>query len=378
MICKMFFFCKLNATRVALKPLWLFLCLVLLGCKENIESFGGGLEIADTSKESQPLSKFFRIKSVLHLEDTEENYLAEIDKIDFFEDKVILLDRFVNSTVSIFSKSNGDFLFFAGYKGQGPGGFDFPYDFLIDKAAREIWVLTFGRINRYSISDGSFIGDIKIDLPLIRLHRLNENVLVGVQGRQMDQLVTLNNQFEIIASKLPYKGMHSMLAYLPISDNQGHPTTYLRNFDNQIYSISEKGNIQSYLRLDFGDKDLDTDQAEKIQDPREVTEVFTDRRLAERYFLESNDYLTFGFNQRKKTHLYFLNKENGRHLVFDAVDVDNDLTFDPYFPFILGINSNGNLIGYTLNKIDLKSNILERGQSETSESITLVEFEMIF
>lgn len=96
--------------------------------------------------------------------DNENALIGKIDKIEFCNGKIFILDRSVTRSIYVFD-INGNFLNKINSIGRGPGEFEKPVDITINTKSNELLVYcnSLKKINIYNF-EGDFIRDIKISI----------------------------------------------------------------------------------------------------------------------------------------------------------------------------------------------------------------------
>ena len=108
-------------------------------------------------------SSFFKgIKTIL-LETNASSLIGLISKIRVNDQYIFILDAVHAKSLFVFNKE-GQFIRKIGNVGQGPGEYNRPYDFTIDKDNKIIYILdgALQRINKYDIVTGTFIHAINL------------------------------------------------------------------------------------------------------------------------------------------------------------------------------------------------------------------------
>ena len=136
-----------------------FFFLVIIGCKTNIEK---GSVISFGNLRNMSISQVINDFELIPLETTDESLIGYIDKIEFFDDKIYILDSHYASCIFIFSKE-GRFLSKLSRKGRGPGEFIYPMSVAIDqRGAILVLDANLGKLLKYNISDLSFIEEVPL------------------------------------------------------------------------------------------------------------------------------------------------------------------------------------------------------------------------
>jgi hypothetical protein len=158
-----------------MKKIFIFTCLLLLGCKqvskEPIMSemiFEGSCEKKITINDLDEnavlkYSDIFDDIQFVKLETRDDNLIGRIDKIIATDDKFIILDMAIAKRVFVFDRT-GKFLNAVGSSGGGPEEYDTPDDIAYDEYNDEllVWCHNKTAIMKFK-PDGTFVKNINID-----------------------------------------------------------------------------------------------------------------------------------------------------------------------------------------------------------------------
>jgi len=234
-----------------------FLPFLLFGCKRSnvsvqegklfkdlpvVATKKGDLTVADLSKikenVSLPLSTFTEELVILKLDD-DGDALVSPTKTKLSDNYILVMGR--NSIpFKLFSKQSGKFLANIGAFGQGPGEYQFVYDFQLDEKNDRVYLLPWNARNILSYDlKGKFIGTIPLcfNLPKGKFHIDSEN-----------------NRLTVVA--LPFTGIEAVTwtqdleGKLIHSVEPGH-LTIQPDFSNEVYG-GKVGNTFSLSIFTFG------------------------------------------------------------------------------------------------------------------------------
>ena len=144
-----------------MKKIFTFLVglFLIFGCKTNINE---GTVIDFGNLQNMGMSQVIGDYELIPLETTDESLIGFIDKIEFYDDKIYILDRFFGSSVFVFSKE-GKFLSKLSRKGRGPGEYIFPmYSAIDQRGAILVLDINLGRLLKYNITDLSFMEEVPL------------------------------------------------------------------------------------------------------------------------------------------------------------------------------------------------------------------------
>jgi len=133
--------------------------LIISGCISNA---GDGSIIDFGDLRNINVSEVIDEFEMTPLETTDESLIGYIDKIDFYGDRIYVLDSHYSSSIFVFSKE-GKFLSKLSRKGRGPGEFIYPMSFAIDqRGAILVLDMNLSRLLKYNIDDLSFIEEVPL------------------------------------------------------------------------------------------------------------------------------------------------------------------------------------------------------------------------
>lgn len=322
--------------------------------------------------EESVLTNFFEVLSITTLQENPNFFLEEVSKVEYYSNRIAVLDRFDSQQLLIFEQSTGEFLHNVGFSGEGPGGYTFPYDFYIDEENEEILVLTYGKVLSYNLYTGEYIKSKSMPLPAVRFEKFNnDRWLLSLGGGSNYKLALVDSNYDLIDNFIESKPMHSMLPWQSFVMSRDGIPLYVQNYDNVIYAVNEEGNLYYHKVLDFDQEAPDVDLIESISDPRDVPNLLTNKMLLHRHYLELDKYDFFIYMHDQDYTVYIRNIETEEVMTFDGLKSMNDITFEDYFPSIVGADKDG-LFGltrtYKRDKNDQEIN------ANNDELITLVKF----
>ncbi len=321
------------------KSIILFLIIIFYSCNKN--STENTIDI-NTSDISYDFSENFEVVNTVCLENDNRSILYSIDKIEKYEDKLFILNRFSNKEILVFDLK-GTYLHNIGFSGEGPGGFGTPYDFNI--VQDKIEVLTEGRIITYSIN-GTYLSSKRLALPAVRFLKISNNYAF-VLGKKNKQLFITDENFKIINSFLEYSEFHSILPFSSFSNTDGQ-NLFIRNLDNTIYSI-ENDKIYKYSEFIF-DKQANLSDADKskikINGSTRFLNKVSDKKIIYKYYFENQKLTVFSYLYNNSFYLVLRNKQTKKYKIINIDKTKNIYKNIKTFPVPVYLNENGNLICY--------------------------------
>ncbi len=145
-------------------PLFFLMFLTLLGCKEDVIDTGVEIIYIDLDKlgeDPDPLPNL-EIESIVHLETNESSLVGNVDRIEWYDGNIYLLDIHKSGALFAFSEM-GEFIDRTKY-GRGPGEVIKPYALYLDKDSNLIylWDQSLELITKYS-SKLEYLGQEKFN-----------------------------------------------------------------------------------------------------------------------------------------------------------------------------------------------------------------------
>lgn len=314
-----------------------------------------------------PLSSLTQEYQFIKLEDCPECLVGEIYKIVEHRGKIYLLDRFTQRKVSVFSE-NGNFLYQLGNIGKGPGEFNFPYDLVPSSEGGEMLLLCDGRINRYNIDDGTFLGERPIAYPAVRLAALG-NAFAFEQGRSKPLVLIADNNLSIVSEHFANLDVRTeWKATQGFQIDSGNATLYYRPLCDTIYRISREGPEPAVL-IDFGEKRFDENVFESLSessraDVRGLLGSIGDYMTDIRVYTQTREHTYFNFGYRSSGYCVVYDNRNSKKIVFEYRDIKNDVTYEPQMVNILSANHEGFFMGYILDMHSVKDKLQGLAQEE--------------
>lgn len=195
--------------------------------------------------------------------------ISEVDRIFFFEGKILVCDKGGRSGIYLFS-SNGEFITQVGRFGKGPQEYLNVSDVSFDKQTRCILILDeYSKQILFFDSDGKFIKKEKLffyakDFSVLQdgsfvFYQL-EGVNAHLEKNQDYCLLFSTNDQTIRSFAFPYSYRHKFPQIRRGNNidliNSGDKTFFNPFLTNSIYEIASSGSIIAKYIIDFGKDDL--------------------------------------------------------------------------------------------------------------------------
>ncbi len=295
--------------------------------KENIETIKVDIK---SEKVEVKFDDYFSSKNVIALEANKNSIFSRIDRISFYEHKIFILDRKLNSVLAF--KENGSFLFKINNIGRGPQEYSGLMDFTIDEKNKNIILCTHRPYGLYIHNmDGSFIKKVKLNDLYFNMASMNGKLLFLNKNIKKEYLL-----FDYDISKDLEEG------YLEINDrdeiysNYGIYSPLLTKdknihltfpYSETIYEKNEKG-VEAKYYVDFGTQKMPENIYKKRKSFRELFEY----GQANNYgygicdFRENKDYITFNY---QLNNLVIYSKQTKKSKTIEVIN-NNDMIYGSY------------------------------------------------
>lgn len=242
---------------------------------------------------------YFSSKKAIALETNEKSIFSKIDRISFYDNKIFILDRKLNS-VLVF-KENGSFLYKINNIGRGPQEYTGLMDFAIDEKNQKIILYTHRPYGLYIHKlDGSFVKKVILKDLYINLGVIDGEIFFLNTKAKKEYLV-----FDYDLDKNEKQGFLEITNRDETYSNYGIGYPLLTKdknihlsfpYSEIIYELN-KENVQAKYYVDFGSGKMPED-IYKIK--RNLNELFQYGQ-ANNYgygicnFRENKDYITFNY-----------------------------------------------------------------------------------
>lgn len=257
------------------------------------------------------------VKAIIPLEAIEKSFIGYINQIQFYDDKIIVLDTFSAKSLMVFD-SRGRFTGVAGSLGRGPGEYLIPISFSIDedKNILSIYDNAGRKAINYDLDDLTYIDQTEMSHYFIKSVWLSDSVTAFFIPGGMDfsaggQILITNDRLEPqrqFAEPTPRtRWGYDDIEYI-YKTKEGN--RFYRPNEGIIYTFDKNGYSPRY-RIGFH-RELPPDNF-FVDD--ESSSSFFDRLLASGYVrrynvLESSRYLSVGYSYLDEKFLGLYDKNN--------------------------------------------------------------------
>ena len=322
--------------------------------------------------ENMTYSSLFSKAGIIVLEDTDESLLGRVDKIEFLDNNLYVLEK--RRGLFLFDKQ-GKFVKRIGSKGNGPSEYVSPDDITIDKKNKKIYILDSQtqRVLKYS-SNGVYENSFSLENKRTRSTYIQcfENALytdLYTFDKSRNQFllskVDITNgkrtSFQLNASQYN-KGWNELFStnqHTFVSDPAGKPK-FMQIFMDTIFEITPKG-IKPYIAVQSKSlvtkKDMEDQMAQNnMSDPRVISKICDGLTKAKKIYSmydywETDEYIHLNYQVGMYGYTALYNKKTNMTYVMTGFSDDlfytdkaetmlifNTATFDKNRIYCIGMN----------------------------------------
>ncbi|HCY41748.1 MAG TPA: hypothetical protein DHV48_10390 [Prolixibacteraceae bacterium] len=298
----------------------LILALLVLSCtknKINKEHYRNSTIISvPVTEEIFPI-KLVSDKRFLPLESKKINKISSINKITFFNNKILILDKQQNK-ILLFD-SNGKYLSQINYEGKGPNEYLYLSDFIVNKEDNSIELLDRGNRKILKLNDSNLVtNELKFSFYCDRFLKTKKGEYLFFTNNQTNKTGSGKESYNLILTDEKAKIINHYLQIPPEKEeliiSESHSFTPYKlgvNFtlpiDNQIYYASGD-TVGVKYQISFGKCDVPDDiltpltsshQGNKIQLQMKLMNKITQAGYAYNIHsvLENDSFLFFQFRK---------------------------------------------------------------------------------
>lgn len=287
--------------------------LFFISCDSSIKN--QSIETIKVDIKTEPVEvefeDYFDSQIVIALETNENSIFSNIDRISFYEHKIFILDRKLNS-VLVFNE-NGSFLYKIKNIGRGPSEYTSLMDFTIDEKNKNIILYTDKPYGLYIHKmDGAFVKKVRLDNLYYNISSTDGEILflnkdVNRKYLLFDYDIDSNKEsvFLEINDRDETYSKYGIDSPLLTRDKKIHLSF---PYSETIYEKNKKS-VQAKYYVDFGTKKMPEDIYKTKPNFKELFEYGEAHDFGYGIcdFRESKDYITFNY---QLTNLVIYSKKN--------------------------------------------------------------------
>lgn len=311
---------------------------VLFACN-NATSFqpmiSENIDCSVIEDENFHLSSIASIQTIVPLETNDSCLIGRIDKIEFLNNEVYVLDREYGIRLLVFDRNDGHFIFSIGKMGRGPGEYMSICDFSIDKRNNLIYLLCDkNRLLVYSLLSGEFQTDFAMDFYAASMELKNDRIYFVRDERDNCNLVTTDLKGRILHEEVTpcdYGDSFVLLAHPFCCTSQN--LLYRMFLNNIIYEIGKDGKLNGFYKVDFGEREIDNNAIGKYS-YEELKKEIANARGKIKYLTANDDFLFLLFFDNNKPCISIYDKRNKEAHSYYYSDAKDDLLGLKQFPLL--------------------------------------------
>lgn len=354
---------------------WLVFIFLATSCTNKNKSVleGDAQMIPINLSNSKILNKSFSNSignfSYLELKTKNEDYIAEINKVEHFENNYYVLDS-KKSNLFVFDNS-GNMIRKIGQRGNGPGEYKDIISFAINREKKSISILSRNTIKilEYDLK-GKFLQDFSYSSFFPKKMNLINNEYYALytdnSNDSFNDLVYVDLSGKIVKEDFSYpKDIFEMsFDFTGDISKIGNRFLYSRSTGSEIYEIDNKLNVEYIYKFNLGSKSWkDSDKFELERFNAELSKLEMSF-LGNNFFINKN-VLFFDYTDGNKLKKGFYNIESNNLYTSDSFIKDGLLRI---FNNYVGIDKSGrNIIAYTPEYYVEISNYFEGLNEELSK-----------
>ena len=269
----------------------LFISILAVACTAKREQsvVNEVIDATEICHDALHTSEFIDSSYFIPLETSDQCLIKFIDKVVFTSDYIFVLDRQGNNKVLVFNK-NGRFLHTIGAIGHGPNEHVLLYDFCVDTATRQAYLLCERNVVKCYTYGGTFLAKKDLGFYSWKIERFDGYFYFIADDRQMPfDLVITDTAMQIAYKFFPFKevGENSMILPIPIQKTPSG-IQYFRYLDDHIY-IVKGDSVSAQYAVDFGKTKINF---QKLKDytNEECRAKSKEIRGDIVYFIQNSDY----------------------------------------------------------------------------------------
>jgi hypothetical protein len=274
----------------------LYIVSILFSCTPNYNNIKENKDVHTIELESSGnlrdlnTTLFCKEAVALLLEDNERSKIGSIDKIEIIDNEIYIMDQMVARSLFVFDLK-GKFIRRVGQVGKGPGEYLNIIDFTVDAKENSIFVLTYGKILKYS-KNSKFIKSIDVDNNVIGIFWSNKSLFLkhrAIFNEDINLITAINENGKQISAwlsnKVYAKGFFGNISFSrkPFTGDD-QQVKFFTHFNNTVY-CAQNGEVSPYLEV-VANNSFDKSDVKKYSelksklgfgDDTEINELFKDK-----------------------------------------------------------------------------------------------------
>ncbi|MFN4147027.1 MAG: 6-bladed beta-propeller [Runella sp.] len=314
----------------------------------------------DSFKKEGTLSEF--VEDIVYiLLDTSKNVplIGNIDKVEFIENKILVLDKTISKSLFIFD-NNGKFVQKIGSVGQGPGEYNEIYDFYTTVTNGNLYYcLKSNNKVLYYDKNGKYKSEKAI--PLSReISKYNDGfALIGIDYDLLcmdDSLQKIKNSF------FPLGTIYPKATLWPFTKTNDGSLLYRHSLSDTIFKILTN-KIYPHTIISFSNPIPNEDLKQLIKEGLN-TRPPINKMHSIKYYSENESKICFYFYYNNSYYMSLFDKKNKKTVVISP-NIQNDVTFESTPPILFSTHSKY-FVGVldpkniTLNSLDRKNRFVKK------------------
>ncbi|MGV8096472.1 MAG: 6-bladed beta-propeller [Mangrovibacterium sp.] len=270
----------------------LILIIVSFSCSRPKSIKTNIISIDINDKSSQDLPEL-SINSIIPLETNESSLFGDIMTIEYFSDRIFILDAFNRRSLLAFT-NEGHYLNRTKL-GKGPEEMINPFAFCIDREKDNIlvWDQTLSEMFIYDL-DLNVLSRNRYNVTIQQFAKVSDNNMLVFAHYKQDFLYKLySNQFDKVKGEFvkdsKYEGVH--LLSKPISTDSR--TLMIAPLDYNIYQLTQSG-VHSEYFIDFGKYNIKSRDIQENNFKSAWRQVYAGQKVSSLYGIaESDNFILF-------------------------------------------------------------------------------------
>lgn len=304
----------------------------------NIQDFnkpiGDGIRITIPNPEDKKIlnqSSIIDSISYIRLSDKPEAIVGAINKIDFIDHSIYILDRDKTKSLKKFT-STGEFICQIGNNGEGPQEYVQPTDYTITE--KEIIIYDqFKQQMLFYEHNGNFLKSKKAPFLFLEFHQFSSNQFIYYaldQDNDHLQSIVNNAIFEsdsnFVLKQRGFsrkKDMYQNLFVEHSFSKVGNKVFFNPIYNDTIFSISKNGSIQIEYILDFGNRKLPKEYKLK-ENSKKLYSAYDENyyNIFAGSYVVLDDFLYFTFSRKHSVYECIYSKSTGKTEIGNYINRD--------------------------------------------------------